>query len=405
MPVDYANLRSNLRRVTPTQTPSAQPAPNYLEQARANLRKAETKTINNTFANVRNYEVTDATGRKFNWTQLRNKNIYLTGHGQFEYKDGFCRVPAGTTIYFYQNLDSIFLGPKIRDLILGTKWTPHRIYTAGQSCPNMTLLDDDQNWIDYTDTAICDRVNKDAVLRDHYNFNCNQFSGLPLLGGTGKFSDKHVLKLEQLFSVLHGNTLHWCCCQVIYGQNYIPSPTLPDSPFSSAELASFSPTVREAIEASISLSFMIRLGQNDTKEVRSISSSHLAGTFVRYDANHPSPGGSISLRPLPIQPKEPRIPKSFAEDWGVNKKKMPMGPAGLCRAWANGLNTRTEEDVDRVMQLLMKISIGLLAIRSEAQGDGTIIQEAESLLQRKLLAAGHFLKILQSSINRSRLST
>lgn len=77
------------------------------------------------FAAVNHAPVKDFAGRTFNWTHLRRKTIYLTGHGFHIFSDGYCLVPNGTTIHFYQTYGKLFNGARLIPFIRGEeKWEP-----------------------------------------------------------------------------------------------------------------------------------------------------------------------------------------------------------------------------------------------------------------------------------------
>src|ERR1041385_5961585 len=94
--------------------------------------------------NVANADFTDELGRSFRWTSLKDKRIYMCGHGLHCFKDGYTVVPQSTTVNFYQTYGRFMLQtPSLRTGLNGfisgaITWVPERSFHSGQSCPDMT---------------------------------------------------------------------------------------------------------------------------------------------------------------------------------------------------------------------------------------------------------------------------
>jgi hypothetical protein len=123
----------------------------------------------------------DGLGRTFKWSDLKGKTIFLCGHGQHTLKDGYVTVPPATSINFYQTYGMCLNAISVPDIIAGLEdhWLqPERTFRAGQSCPNMTLFEDDRHLLP-TDQALQTRLKSiPAAAKDAFILNANQFSGL-----------------------------------------------------------------------------------------------------------------------------------------------------------------------------------------------------------------------------------
>jgi len=170
------------------------------------------------WSDVRIKDVTDDAGRKFNWSKLKGKTIHLCGHGAHLFKDGYCAVAAATTVNFYQTYGKAMINFHAMDFIKGanTKLVLERRFCAGQGCPDMTLFDDDDSELTRTTEALKHRIGTEP---DHYVFNTNQFTGLPVYQEAHHhpFNGKQILRLSAIMDVLGGNTFEWMCCQDLMG--------------------------------------------------------------------------------------------------------------------------------------------------------------------------------------------
>ena len=169
--------------------------------------------------------VTDGLGRTFNWSSVKGATIFLCGHGAHMFRDGYCAVPSNTTVNFYQTYGRLMVNFHAIGFIRGKtdQLTRERSFIAGQSCPDMTLFDDDDSELGTTNAALKDRIQSDP---NCYVFNTNQFDGLDVYqeATPHPFNGKKTLRLSQIMSVLKGNTLEWMCCQELMGwrQHAVP---------------------------------------------------------------------------------------------------------------------------------------------------------------------------------------
>jgi hypothetical protein len=158
-------------------------------------------------------DYTDGLGRNFLWTGLKNKKIYMCGHGAHIYRYGYTTVPAGTTVNFYQVYGQAMMNTRVMRFLNGSAlWQPERSYEAGTSCPNMTLFDDDDPEIAPTYEAVSARLQDPSSKNDNYVFMCNGFRGLPHYAPVLKpgipphaFTGKKFLKLSEILPRLAGN--------------------------------------------------------------------------------------------------------------------------------------------------------------------------------------------------------
>lgn len=251
-----------------------------------------------------NASVQDGQGRTVNWSTLRSKTIYLTGHGCHVFRHGYCTIPSDTTIHFYNPYGRLFTqGQYVMDEIIGGKTTPDRSVREGQSCPNMTLIQDDDECIGETEIAIGKRIAKEGASDDHFNFNCNQFSGLekfvpvartllpgqsPPVNGKPTWQQIHhnkpCLKLEEILQLVAGNTLHWLCCQELSDQVHVEVKNTSNLPMGLAEfeqlkpLELFTETVQSALYAANNVAGHL-VQNNNIRGGASTKVGHQDGTF------------------------------------------------------------------------------------------------------------------------------
>ena len=109
---------------------------------------------------VRTSEVRDGLGRAVNWSTLKRARIYMCGHGGHLFRDGYCSVPSDTTLNFYQTYGRAMINQHamafIRDK--SASLALERSFIPGQSCPDMTLFEDDDSELEPTTAALQQRV-------------------------------------------------------------------------------------------------------------------------------------------------------------------------------------------------------------------------------------------------------
>ena len=261
-------------------------------------------------------ELTDSQGRVFRWKELKNKTIYLCGHGAHIYKDGYCSVPDDTAVNFYQTYGETLLNRKVHAFVSGKEtWEPERSFAPGRSCPNMTLFDDEATEITSTDAALAQRLKNAPDKEDHYVFYCNLFTGLKQYLSVVKpghpqheFHGKQILKLSEILDALKGNRLEWVCCQdvsmernryLVRGQAHTfgklreeeaGAAYLVNEPWMKAKLALFSLTVQTGLKAATFVSAKIRAEYNPSGDRYINQTRHLEGTVVS------TPHGSSSRK-------------------------------------------------------------------------------------------------------------
>jgi len=250
-------------------------------------------------------EYVDGLGRTIRWTGLKNKKIYMCGHGAHIYRDGYTTIPAGTTVNFYQVYGQGMMNSRLMRFINGSEqWQPERTFEAGKSCPNMTLFDDDDREITATYEALTARLKSPSDKDDHYIFMCNGFRGLPHYAPTLKpgipphaFTGKQFLKLSDILPHLAGNTIEWACCQDIGMERnaYLKNDEahtfgqfreavsyrvhVVKSAADAARLQAFSATVREGLNAALKLKKDIENGYNPQGMLR-ITEPHCEGSVT-----------------------------------------------------------------------------------------------------------------------------
>jgi hypothetical protein len=364
------------------------------------------------FANAKTELVRDSHGRAFNWTLLRRKTIYLTGHGQHTFRDGYCTIPTGTTLHFYQTYGRLLIGDKLPAFLRGEeKWEAERTFRAGQSCPNMTLLQDDNNCVEYTEKAIGDRLAREQDAYSHFNFNCNQFSGLSryvpiqrklLPGqeapGPNRFSGRPMLKLQQILELTRGNTLHWCCCQDIADQLSVAKKMAEKQfghsalPMGSAEflllypLDCFSKTVQDALLAAREVSSKIQDGYNSPGDFK-LGDKHRDGTYIPTIKGSSMPYETSTL----TRNKGPAFGGTAAVYIASLRAPAGMGPSTLVKA-RTGIQVQSDREM--AQQAREKIKAGIWAIQNEPQQDPFKTPKALAFLERNLIRAENLSRAL-----------
>ncbi len=386
---------------------------------------------------VRVHGVVDGVGRTFKWTELKGKHIYICGHGAHIFRDGYCTVPPNTTVNFYQTYGRPMLHDRSRgplyDLVTGTKdFEPERSFRSGQSYPNMTLFDDDEHCITDTVAMLKRRLGNNLGHMDYFMFNCNQFSGLktyeplpqrpvlepiyptatrrPLIGSQQPlqgprmalqvpqpdkhpWSKKQILKLEEILTVLQGNTIEWTCCQDVTMERYkadIGEP--PEKPEMNAD--GLSHRVKAGLAAMTEVSQEIASGHYPGLYEK-LGNAHSEGIWARmtdgeFDglpakhraavwAGMPNGKGKKTLLDLDGGKTRPNMD-------GVSQ------PFLILRAARNGMNVRDARQ--KAMASRVKINDALHALQDEPQGDPFKVHRAIADLQRGLLVVDNLLQNL-----------
>jgi hypothetical protein len=335
-------------------------------------------------------DVVDGLGRTFNWTKLKGKTIYLCGHGAHLFSDGYCRVPPGTTVNFYQTYGKGMLAHQLRTFLRGeTKWEPERTFTmskTGPTCPNMTLLDDDPECIENTEEDVWSRVKKLADPFDHFIFNCNQFHGLkryihaPKVGSpTHKFNGKQILTLSEILKALPGNTFEWVCCQDLLELNTYNDGGEKEVTWGKLEetlrtdnsnavknriqKAGFSPAVKIGLMAAVNISEAIRKGYHPNHGERA-GMSHVEGTIMT--TVRPEVSGGI---------RRPQRPGEY-----LDRRRIGIVEPERLKQRAEGY--------------LKDIKNGAYALRTEFQADPRESDWAGLVLERGRVTAINFLRQL-----------
>ena len=126
--------------------------------------------------------------------------IYLTGHGGHTPNDGFFNMPRGHTMIFYTMYAKLMLSTDVYKIINGSfKGKPNQIINQYMSCPNMTLYEDDAQFLGPTEAALQANPDKD---------NCKILNANAV--GVASF------KIAEIFKAIPPGTeceWHWCCCR------------------------------------------------------------------------------------------------------------------------------------------------------------------------------------------------
>lgn len=166
----------------------------------------------------------DALGRAFKWAELqKGRRIFLCGHGEHHFEDGYTMVPPGTSVNFYQTYGMSLQSPWVNQIIRGLAddhWLkPERTFRGGQLCPNLTLFADDPEELVTAEQALEARAKSFPQANSaEYLFNANQFTNTRIMEFTdpaGVTGQRNVLNLEEIFAKLPGHQFEWLCCQVI----------------------------------------------------------------------------------------------------------------------------------------------------------------------------------------------
>lgn len=271
----------------------------------------------------------------------------------------------------------------------------------------MTLTQDDAPCVKYTENAIKERIAREADEYDHFNFNCNQFSGLkPLMvvqrpqwkGGDALVIQKNkpMLKLEQILGVLRGNTLHWLCWQDIFGQHHVDLNKSAGLVRGCAGygllkggLDCFSPTVQAALEAALALINKIEGSYNSQGSCRVGETPHKEGTFVQTKKE-----GTVTSRAYEnfwaVRNKGPINSKALENYLGTTR--------GVISSVVNKARTGGIEigkDRDGIEGWRKTIREGISALLTEPQGNPFITAHARAFLERNLVRADNFLGALK----------
>jgi hypothetical protein len=160
--------------------------------------------------------VVDGLGRQFRWADIKGKTIFLCGHGTHTFKQGFCTVPPGTDIDFYQIYTHCLDQAWVLRILRGDQVEIDRSITAGRACLNLTLSEDDEKNIDISYA----RLRESANWQNSYIFMANALDGL----NTGPSGNEKALQLEDIFRIAPGNHFKWACCQqvTIDQKNIVP---------------------------------------------------------------------------------------------------------------------------------------------------------------------------------------
>lgn len=247
----------------------------------------------------------------------------------------------------------------------------------------------------------------------HFNFNCNQFSGLSgympiqrklLPGqeapGPHSFTGRPMLKLQQILELLRGNTLHWCCCQEIAGQLSVAKKMAEAQdqrsalPMSSAEfmllgpIENFSKTVQEGLHAASAVSGMIRGGYNPRGSWVP-GERHAEGTYIPTIKGSTMPYETLLI----ARNKGPAFGGTAAAY--IANLKTPAGtiPNSLGRA-RTGI--QAQSDREKAENACKTIELGILAIQNEPQGDPFKTPSALAYLECNLVRAKNLSRALQA---------
>lgn len=377
------------------------------------------------WANIRTQNVVDGLGRSFKWTDLKGKRIYICGHGAHIFRDGYCAVPAGTTVNFYQTYGQILAagiaGPWW-DIMTGKQeYERERSFGSGQSCPNMTLFDDDAHCIEITVDALKIRLGSNFSHMDHFMFNCNQFSDLnmyrpwpqlPVLeksrpwpcgprdkdGIPASWSEemgkllqpipeahewsgkKQVLKLEEILAVLQGNTIEWMCCQDLAMERYEVGIAKPEKPQTNTD--GLSERVKAGLRAMVGVSAEIARSHYVPQNPR-LGASHIEGIW----ASIPNTRERISKEETKTLPNMggTRSPHDALNRNARNRSENKSGVKVLVKV----------QDVrEKAMASRGIINTALQALQDEPQGNPFRADQARAELRRGLLVVENFLRNL-----------
>jgi hypothetical protein len=206
----------------------------------------------------------DALGRKFKWTELKGKTIFICGHGSHYFSDGYVTVPPATSINFYQTYGRLLESRWVYRIIEEPpSWLqPERTFATGQSCPNVCLQEEDQeHFLTDTNNALKRRFQAiPETLNDAFVLNTNQFTNLPYRDWKGRPSK--TLTLEDTFQKLPGNKFEWVCCQELMWKQRIQDSNETAGNSKSVRPLGFAKDIESALQAAENVRKRIRQRYN-----------------------------------------------------------------------------------------------------------------------------------------------